>query len=92
MPSITYTVKENDAVGRRWLETASGHLLEDDLRVSISTGAASRTMDDEAGRAWEDFERIAAKAERDIREQGTGDEGFDAAIEEAVQHVRYGKC
>lgn len=90
MPTVTYAVRDIDSAGRNWLENALGQPLRDNQQVSISMVGSDQEQEREGG-VWEEFDRIAAKAEAHIREQGITDEEVDAAIEEAIQHVRYGR-
>ncbi|HUY35117.1 MAG TPA: hypothetical protein VMV69_20375 [Pirellulales bacterium] len=74
---------------KRWLEGLLGQSLECGQQVAIVV-IKPDVVPDEATRrrAAAAINQVIAKAERNANAQGVSDEEIDAAIEEAMRHVR----
>ena len=91
--STSVSVNQIDSNEKRALEGLLGTSLSQGQHVLIMAymPAVSPTADQKA-KAKEELDFILAKAHQNIKAQGVPDEELDAAIDEAVNTVRRGKC
>jgi hypothetical protein len=89
MDSIVRKVREIDAVQRRWIEEVVGHQLQDNQQVIIRVLDIGAEPDEQTRReALTRAADIARKGRANAAAQIVSEEELDAAIDEAIQHVR----
>jgi hypothetical protein len=82
-------VRNLQADGKRWLEDILGCPLQEDQQVFIMVLSPGTEPDETARRqARSGLEAVFQKTEARAREQGIDDDDIDAAIREAMQHIR----
>ncbi|HUY34160.1 MAG TPA: hypothetical protein VMV69_15540 [Pirellulales bacterium] len=82
-------VSQIQADHRRWLENALGQPLQDDQQVCIMLLEPMKVPDETTRRrAAESIERTWVTVDKNVRASGITDEEIEAAIDEAMQHVR----
>ena len=92
MESIYRNVAALDESHRRSLEALLGRQLQGDERLYIAvTPPSSSPTAEQKQRAWERLQKIAAKAEASLREQGITEEQWASIVDEECAAVRYGK-
>ena len=89
MGSIVCNVKDIQSIQKRWLEGALGESLRDDQQVFILV-VTPNVLPDEATRkeALRGVESILDQAEANASAQGFSAEEADAAVDDAMRHVR----
>lgn len=86
---IAKTVGEISETARRSLEDLLGRRLQPDQRVLVMVFSAGETPDESVRReALIGLRQIIASAQRNADAKGVSDEEIDAAVEEAMAHVR----
>ena len=89
MESFIRSVDEIDGELRRWFKSGLGQRLRQNQRVMVTVLNVGVAPDDEARReAREELRRIRAEAAANIKAQGVPPEEVDAAVDEAIAHVR----
>ena len=89
MESFIRSANEIEGDLRQWVETGLGQQLRQDQRVMVTVLNVGVAPDDEARReAREELRRIRAEAAANIKAQGVPPEEVDAAVDEAIAHVR----
>ena len=89
METVVRNVKDIDANERRYLEGTLGRQLRENQRVVIRVIDLGVEPDAETRRAaLGDASLIAQKAKANAAAQGVGEEEVDAALEQAIDHVR----
>ncbi len=84
--AIERTVKE---IRGLTVEEIVGKKLQDDQKIYIMIYTPGVVPDDDTRRqAAEGMERIMAQARKNAEAQGVTEEEIDAAVDEAIQHVR----
>ncbi len=82
-------VKDIDDGGKRWLGGVLGQDLKDSQQVFIMVFTPGVEPDESTRqRALADVQRTMAEAEKNLTKQGITHEEFDAAVDEAMEHVR----
>jgi len=77
------------AGGKRWLEDILGQQLQEGQQIFIMVLSPGTEPDETARRqARTGLEAVFHKTEAHAREQSIDDDDIDAAIREAMQHVR----
>ena len=91
-PSRTINVGDIESQERRSLEQLLGQQLADDQSVYIVAFNPGIVPDDETReRALANMRKTFAKTEQYAKEHDITDEEVDEIVDEAVEHVRYGK-
>jgi hypothetical protein len=86
---ITRAVNDLPEPERRSLEILLGYPLDANQQVFVMVLAAGKSPDRETRRAAaESIRHTLAQVDRNRVNNGVGDEAFDAAIDEAIIHVR----
>ena len=89
METVVRNVKDIDANERRYLEGTLGRQLQENQQVIIRVIDLGVEPDDATRRgALGDASAIARKARANAAALGVTDEEVDAAIDEAIDHVR----
>ena len=89
MESVVHNVSDIQAGEKHWLENLLGQHLEDNQQVFIMVLKPGIMPDDEARRrAAISMERTFAQTDAHAREHGITREEVDAAVQEAMDHVR----
>lgn len=88
-PLTVQNVKDLQASQKRCLESILGQELRDHQQVFIMAFSAGVEPDEATRRqALAGIKELQAKAEAYANAHGITEEEFDAAVEEAMQHVR----
>jgi hypothetical protein len=92
-PSRRVSVSEMTGDDRRSVENLLGHPLQEGQQVYIlafSPGVAP----DESTRQWAQasMQQTFAKAEQHAQQQNVSEEEIDAALDEGMERIRYGKA
>jgi hypothetical protein len=86
------SVRNLQAGGKRWLEAILGQQLQESQQVFIMVLSPGTEPDEAARRqARAGLEAVFQKAEAYAGAHGIDEDEIDAAIQEAMQHVRPGK-
>ena len=89
MESIIRTVKDINAEERRCLESALGRQLKENQRIIIQViDVGLEPNEDVRRQAHREASEIARKGRANAAAQGVTEEEVDAAIDEAIAHVR----
>ena len=89
MGSIVHNVRDIQDGEKRWLENLLGQHLEDSQRVFTMVLTPGIMADDETRRrAATNMERTFERTDAHAREQGITPEEADAAVQEAMDHMR----
>ena len=89
MEAIIRTVKDIESDQRHWFEAAIGHELQDNQQIIIrvlTPGVASDQQTRDA--AFADLKQLSAQGAGHREALGVSDVQADAALDEAMQHVR----
>jgi hypothetical protein len=90
MEAIIRTVKDIESDQRHWFEAAIGHQLQDDQQIIIrvlTPGVAGNQAARDA--AFADLKQLSAIGATHREALGVPDAEADAALDEAMQHVRH---
>ena len=88
-PVAVQSVKDIPSGGRRWLEDVLGQHLRENQQVFIMVFPPGREPDEEARRqARAALDKTFRETEAYAQEHGITDAETDAAIREAMDHVR----
>ena len=86
---VTHAVNEISDVARRTLEDLLGRHLDDNQKVRLVVISPPEEKDEETRReAIETIHRIQAKIDQHMADHGITSEQFDAAVDEAMEHIR----
>jgi hypothetical protein len=86
---ISFPVRDIPEPDRRSLENLFGHPLEADQQVFVMVCSAGQVPDEGTRRAAaERIRRTLADADRHRVANGVAEDELDAAIDEAMEHVR----
>lgn len=82
-------VKDLQATGKQWLETVLGRHLEETQQVFVMVFSPGVEPDAAAKRqALAAVQRTWDRVDANLRGKGASGDEFDAAVEEAVEHIR----
>jgi hypothetical protein len=82
-------VKDLEDGGKRWLQNVLGQQLDESQQVFIMVFTPGQEPDQGARqRALASVENTMAQVEKNLTEHGVAAEEFDAAVDEAMEHVR----
>jgi hypothetical protein len=88
-PIAVQSVKDIQDTGKRWLEGVLGQPLRDSQQVFIMAFTPGVIPTEAARRdARAGLEQTWARVEKHLNEQGIKAEEYDAAVDEAMRHVR----
>ena len=86
---VTHAVNEIPAAARRTLEDLLGRHLEDNQKVRLVVISPPQEKDEEARRqAVENIRRRLAETGQSMVARGITTEEFNAAVDEAMEHIR----
>jgi hypothetical protein len=86
---VTHAVNEIPAATRRTLEDLLGRHLEDNQKVRLVVISPPEEKDEETRRqAVENIRRRLAETDQSMAARGITTEEFNAAVDEAMEHVR----
>ncbi|MBS0265480.1 MAG: hypothetical protein JSS02_26345 [Planctomycetes bacterium] len=89
MEAIIRTVKDIESDQRHWFEAAIGHQLQDDQQIIIrvlTPGVVGNQVERDA--AFADLKQLSSLGATNREAHGVPEAEGDAALEEAMQHVR----
>jgi hypothetical protein len=82
-------VRDLQEGGKRWLEEVLGQHIAENQQVFVMVFTPGIEPDEAMRRrALAAVEQTMATVEKNLAEQGVTDEAFDAAVDEAMEHVR----
>lgn len=88
-PVAVQSVKDIQASGKRWLEDVLGRHLENNQQVFIMVFTPGVVPSDERRReALAGLEKTWERVEKHMKDRGNTADEFDAAVDEAMEHVR----
>jgi hypothetical protein len=83
------SVKDIQPNEKRWLEGVLGQTIREDQQILIMVITPGEMPTESARReALSGLERTWDRVQEHMREQGIGAAEFDAAVDEAMEHVR----